>query len=79
MGNKSPDRKRVVVVGGAGFIGSHMTDALVERDFDVHVIDNLSNGKRENVNADAHLHVADIRDLGVYLKILLNVNLQRVN
>ncbi|MFA5793348.1 MAG: NAD-dependent epimerase/dehydratase family protein [Candidatus Gracilibacteria bacterium] len=63
MGTESSDSKRVVVVGGAGFIGSHVTDALVERDLDVHVIDNLSNGKRENVNADAHLHVVDIRDL----------------
>jgi len=55
--------KKVVVVGGAGFIGSNLTDALVGRGFDVHVIDNLSGGKKENVNEKAVLHVVDIRNL----------------
>lgn len=54
---------KVVVTGGAGFIGSHVVDALVERGFEVHVIDNLSNGKKENVNKKAVLHVADIRNV----------------
>jgi nucleoside-diphosphate-sugar epimerase len=70
VGTESSDSKKVVVVGGAGFIGSHVADALVERDLDVHVIDNLSNGSRENVNADAHLHVADIRDLASISSII---------
>jgi UDP-glucose 4-epimerase len=51
---------RAVVTGGAGFIGSHLVDALVGRGYDVHVLDNLATGKRENVT-DAHLHVGDIR------------------
>lgn len=54
---------KVVVVGGAGFIGSHITDALLERGFEVHVIDNLSGGNRKNVNAKAVFHKTDIRDL----------------
>ncbi|MBI5005162.1 MAG: NAD-dependent epimerase/dehydratase family protein [Candidatus Lloydbacteria bacterium] len=54
--------KKVVVTGGAGFIGSHLVDALVEREYEVHVIDNLSGGKKENVNPQATLHVADICD-----------------
>lgn len=54
--------KKVVVVGGAGFIGSNLVDALVERGFDVHVIDNLCAGKKENVNEKATLHVCDIRN-----------------
>ena len=54
------DSKKVVIVGGAGFIGSHVTDALVERGFNVHVIDNLSAGKREHVNKKATLHIVDI-------------------
>lgn len=54
--------KKIVVVGGAGFIGSNLADALVERVFDVHVIDNLHAGKRENVNEKAKLHVVDIRN-----------------
>jgi len=51
-----------LVTGGAGFIGSHVVDALVERGDEVHVVDNLSNGKRENVAADATLHELDIRE-----------------
>ena len=55
---------KVVVTGGAGFIGSHVADALIERGFDVHVIDNLSSGKRERLNPKAVLHEVDIRDKG---------------
>ena len=53
--------KKIVVVGGAGFIGSNLVDTLIERGDDVHVIDNLSGGKKENVNSKAILHVVDIR------------------
>lgn len=53
-------KEKVVVVGGAGFIGSNLTDKLVEKGFDVHVIDNLVGGKKENVNKNAILHVLDI-------------------
>jgi UDP-glucose 4-epimerase len=51
-----------VVTGGAGFIGSNVVDALLQRGDEVHVVDDLSKGKRENVAAAATLHVADIRD-----------------
>jgi UDP-glucose 4-epimerase len=53
---------RVIVTGGAGFIGSHVVDLLVARGDEVVVLDDLSHGKRENVNPGAHLVVADIRD-----------------
>jgi len=53
---------RAVVTGGAGFIGSHVVDALVERGDEVHVVDNFSTGRRENVNAAATLHEHDIRE-----------------
>jgi len=53
---------RVVVTGGAGFIGSHVVDALVVRGDEVAVVDNLANGKRENLSANALLHVQDIRE-----------------
>src|SRR5919202_6780930 len=52
---------RAVVTGGAGFIGSNLVDALAERGDDVHVLDDLSSGKRENVDERATLHTGDIR------------------
>ncbi len=55
--------KKVLVVGGAGFIGSHLTDALVAEGYETHVLDNLSGGKKENVNSGAIFHLADIRNL----------------
>jgi UDP-glucose 4-epimerase len=53
---------RAIVTGGAGFIGSHVGEALVARGDEVHVLDDLSKGKPENVPAGAELHVADVRD-----------------
>jgi UDP-glucose 4-epimerase len=52
---------KVLVTGGAGFIGSHVADALVARGYDVHVLDDLSGGRRENVPTGATLHALDIR------------------
>ena len=52
---------RVIVTGGAGFIGSHVVDALVARGDEVHVLDNLATGSRDNVAPAATLHVGDIR------------------
>ena len=40
---------KVVVTGGAGFIGSHLSDLLIELDCEVSVIDNLSVGRQENI------------------------------
>jgi UDP-glucose 4-epimerase len=53
---------RVVVTGGAGFIGSHAVDALVARGDDVHVLDNLATGSRERVHPSATLNEGDIRE-----------------
>ena len=53
---------RVLVTGGAGFIGSNLVDSLVARGDEVHVLDDLSKGRRERVATQAELHVADIRD-----------------
>jgi UDP-glucose 4-epimerase len=51
-----------VVTGGAGFIGSTLVDALVERGDEVHVVDDLSSGRREQVAAAARLRVLDVRE-----------------
>ena len=51
----------MLVTGGAGFIGSHVADHLLERGHEVAVIDNLSTGKRENVPAEARFYETDIR------------------
>jgi UDP-glucose 4-epimerase len=53
---------RAIVTGGAGFIGSHIVDALLARGDEVAVIDSLVHGRRENVAAAAELHVRDIRE-----------------
>jgi UDP-glucose 4-epimerase len=53
---------RVVVTGGAGFIGSHLCDALLARGDEVHAVDNLATGSRANVPDGVELHELDIRD-----------------
>jgi UDP-glucose 4-epimerase len=52
----------MLVTGGAGFIGSHVVDALIAEGHDVTVIDNLSSGKKENLNPQAHFFHLDIGD-----------------
>ncbi len=53
---------KCLVTGGAGFIGSHLTDKLIELGHQVLVIDNLMLGKREFVNHQAQFHQVDIRN-----------------
>ncbi|NCO83957.1 MAG: UDP-glucose 4-epimerase [Nitrospirae bacterium CG_4_10_14_3_um_filter_44_29] len=53
---------RILVTGGAGFIGSHIVDAYINEGHEVSVIDNLSTGSRSNLNPAASFYHADIRD-----------------
>jgi UDP-glucose 4-epimerase len=53
---------KILVTGGAGFIGSHVVDALVAAGHGVAVLDDLSSGSRDNLPPDVPLHVADIVD-----------------
>lgn len=55
-------RDIAVVTGGAGFIGSHLTDALIDEGFAVRVLDDLSAGTREHVHAQAELTVGSVLD-----------------
>jgi UDP-glucose 4-epimerase len=59
---KKVDARRILVTGGAGFIGSHIVEALLEKGDSVHVIDDLSMGKRENVPREARFYEGDILD-----------------
>jgi UDP-glucose 4-epimerase len=58
--NRRAGSRRALVTGGAGFIGSHVTERLLERGYDVVVVDNLSTGKRSNVPTGAHFVECDI-------------------
>jgi len=51
---------KVLITGGAGFIGSHMVDRLLELEYDVVIMDNLSTGKIKNLNSEAVFHHTDI-------------------
>ncbi|AGB42250.1 UDP-glucose 4-epimerase [Halobacteroides halobius DSM 5150] len=54
--------RTVLVTGGAGFIGSHIVDKLIAKGDRVIVVDNLSTGKKENLNPQAEFYQLDIRD-----------------
>ncbi len=53
----------ILVTGGAGFIGSHVTEALINRGHDVTVLDDLSGGFRDNVHPQAEMVVGSITDV----------------
>ena len=52
---------RILVTGGAGFIGSHVVDLYIERGHQVSVVDNLSTGRKANINPRANFYEMDIR------------------
>jgi UDP-glucose 4-epimerase len=54
---------KILVTGGAGFIGSHVVDAFVAAGHEVAVVDNLATGREENVNPAARFYRADVRDV----------------
>lgn len=63
-----------LVTGGAGFIGSHLVDDLIEDGHRVRVLDNLSTGERDNVHPDAELVVGDIRNRRVVQDVCSDVD-----
>jgi UDP-glucose 4-epimerase len=54
---------KILVTGGAGFIGSHVVDAYVAAGHEVAVLDNMATGREDNINPSARLYRADVRDL----------------
>lgn len=78
--------KRVLVTGGAGFIGSHISEAYVKNGYDVVIVDNLSSGKIENIDGiikdypdNVFFHYVDIRDYEKMEKIFCKYNPQIIN
>ncbi len=68
----------VLVTGGAGFIGSHVVDALLKAGHRVAVVDNLHTGKRSNVSAGAAFYEADIRDGAALERIFIAEGIEAV-
>ena len=68
--SEAKNGKKVVVTGGAGFIGANLTRELLQRGYEVGVIDNLVAGRRENVPHGASLDVVDVRNSEALLPLL---------
>ncbi len=71
--------KRIIVTGGAGFIGSHIVDAYIASGHHVAVIDNLKTGFRKNVNPKAKFYKVDIRNAKLVDKIMKKERPEVVN
>ena len=56
---------KILVTGGAGFIGSHVVDLFLDRGFEVIILDDLSTGRASNINPNAKFYQMDIRDPGI--------------
>lgn len=65
---------KCLVVGGAGFIGSNLVDELINKGYEVTVIDNLLTGKKENVNTKAKFIETDIRSLENIKSLFLGID-----
>lgn len=65
-------RMRVLVTGGAGFIGKHLVKALLERSEEVVVLDNMWRGERSSLSEDVHFIEGDIRDFDVIRRAISN-------
>jgi dTDP-L-rhamnose 4-epimerase len=73
-------KKRVLITGGAGFIGSHVTDLLLASGYSIRILDNLSpqvhgpNPELRYLNTDAELIVGDVRDVATVERALLGID-----
>ncbi len=70
---------RILVTGGAGFIGSHVVDAYVRLGHEVAVLDDLSRGLHQNLNPRAHFYSADIQDAESLARVFSEVRPEVVN
>lgn len=70
---------KILITGGAGFIGSHIVDACVQREDEVYIVDNLSTGQRANIahhqnRANVHFFEADICDTARMQEVFTEVH-----
>lgn len=68
----------ILITGGAGFIGSHITDILIKNNYNCLVLDNLSTGKKENINDKALFYNIDIKDYNKLESIFSENNIEIV-
>lgn len=68
------DKNKAIVTGAAGFIGSHIVDRLVELDYDVVAVDNMSAGKFGNLNDDAYFTQTDVTKMADILPYFKDVD-----
>lgn len=68
----------ILVVGGAGYIGSHAVDQLVEKGYDVVVVDNLQTGHQEAIANQARFYQGDIRDKSFLMNVFKNERIEGV-
>ncbi len=61
---------KILLTGGAGFIGSNIVDAYIEKGYEVAVLDNLSTGKEKNINKKAKFYKVDLRDYDSLKKVI---------
>lgn len=69
---------RYLVLGGAGYIGSHAVNKLIENNYDIIVVDNLQTGHKEAVNKKAKFYKGDIRDRKFLISIFEKENIDGV-
>jgi UDP-glucose 4-epimerase len=62
--------KKILITGGCGFIGSHLCDRLISDGHEVVILDNLSTGKRENIQHDVHIVEGDILDFPLLQELM---------
>jgi UDP-glucose 4-epimerase len=70
---------RILVTGGAGFIGSHVVDAYIAAGHEVAVLDNFSTGNEANLNSAAEVHRIDLRDQAAVEKVVASFRPEIVN
>ncbi len=70
---------KILVTGGAGFIASHISDAYINLGHEVAVLDDLSRGRHQNLNSQAHFYDGDIRDRGFVQQVFSEFRPEIVN